>query len=257
MKFQIMTISLLFHICIFANGRSINYAPVDTVQLEFRDITNIVSVDIFESIKTFVLTNGDKETYSSMYNDNPHFSFEGFELYLNPDIGQSNINCDTSKSDFNEIVIRDQNSNPQYYYVNIVRKGDLADAEIHAFEGMVEEKVYLINFDNNNMDSMVNNISQYIEIIKEEVTTHINDPRYKSIDNIAIYPNPANETFNIEIPDTEINSAQLFNSTGKLIKTFVVENGINTFNISELKSGVYFIQFQEKGKSFVWKLVKY
>ncbi|HPE76219.1 MAG TPA: T9SS type A sorting domain-containing protein [Draconibacterium sp.] len=257
MKRLITTISLLFYICILANGRSINYVPVDTVQFEFRDITHIVSVDSFESIKTFVLTNGDRETYSNMYNDNPHFHFEEFELYLNPDIGQANINCDTSKSDFNEVVIKDQNANPQYYYVHVVRKGDLTNAQIHTFEGMVEEKVYLLNFDNNNMDSMINNVSQYIEIIEKEVTTNISYPGYKSIDNIAIYPNPANETLTFESANQEVATCKLYNSTGELLKTLLVENGIYTYNISELKSGIYIIRFQEKEKSFVQKIVKY
>jgi len=48
-------------------------------------------VDLFDLIKTFVLTNGDKETYSNMYNNNPHYSFDGLEAYLNPEIGQGNI----------------------------------------------------------------------------------------------------------------------------------------------------------------------
>ncbi len=253
----LIILHLMLYTSIFSNGKSINYASADTAQLKFRDITYIVSVDSFESIKNFILTNGDRETYSNRYGNNPHCSFDGFELYLNPDIGQLNSDCDTSKSDFNEIVIRDQNSNPQYYYVHVVRKGDLANAQIHTFEGMDEGKVYLLNFDNNNMDSMVNNVSIYIEIIKKEVTTNINDPRYKSIDNIAIYPNPTNETFTIESANHKVVTCQLYNSTGKLLKTLVGENGINTFNISGLKSGIYFIQFQEKGKTIVQKLVKY
>jgi hypothetical protein len=155
MKPQFFTLHLLLFTSIFANGKSIIYAPANTLQLEFRDITHVVSVDLFESIKTFILTNGDRETYSNMYNDNPHYSFDGFESYLNPDIGQFNPDCDTSKSDFNEIVIRDQNAIPQYYYIRIVRKGDIANEQIITYEGMSEDKVYLLNFFDDNIDSLI------------------------------------------------------------------------------------------------------
>jgi hypothetical protein len=41
-----------------------------------------------------------------MYNDNPHYSFTDFDVFLNPDTGQANINCDKQKSDFNHMVFR-------------------------------------------------------------------------------------------------------------------------------------------------------
>lgn len=232
------------------------FNSADTSQLEFCDITHIISVDLFESIKTYVLTNGDKETYSNMYNNNPYSSFDGIELYLNPDIGQLNSNCDTSLSDFNEIVIRDIFANPQYYYIHIVRKGDLVDKQIFTYEGMDENKVYLINFETYNMDSIVNNVSKYIEILIKEVTTNIKARNNGSFFNIQIYPNPANETFTIESANPEVAVCQLFNSTGKLLKTLHLENSINTYNISDLKNGIYFIRIPQKETIVVRKLVK-
>lgn len=168
------TLLVFFVLLPFFMKAKVSFAAADTEQLQFRDITHIVSVDLFESIKTFVLNKGDREAYSSMYNDNPHFTFNEFELYLNPDIGQLNSDCDTSKSDFNEIVIRDIYANPQYYFIRIVRKGDIANEQIITYEGTSEEKVYLRNSnDHDDMDSMVNYVSQYVEIIKKEVTTNI------------------------------------------------------------------------------------
>jgi hypothetical protein len=41
-----------------------------------------------------------------MYNNNPTFRTTNFAFYLNPDGGQSNINCDPMKGDFNTLVIR-------------------------------------------------------------------------------------------------------------------------------------------------------
>jgi len=149
----------------------------------------------------------------------------------------------------------DKNANPQYYYVHMVGKGDLANEQIYTFGGMNEEKVYLLNSDNNNMDSMVNDVSKYLEIIKKTVVTNLNAPNHSSIDHIAIYPYPANETFTIESSNSEISYCKLYNSTGKWIKTLIIENGINTYNISALKSGLYFIHLQNEDGIIVKKLV--
>ena len=41
-----------------------------------------------------------------------------------------------------------------------------------------------------------------------------------------------------------------------LVKNLIIKQGINTYNISELKSGVYFIQIPQKERTVVKKLVK-
>jgi hypothetical protein len=138
---------------------------------EYRDITKNFSIQEFEAIKNFILENGDRQTYCNMYNNNPHYSFEGFEVYLNPEIGQGNINCDPEISDFNEIVIKDQNADPQYYYILIVRQGDLENKEIFFSvpAGMKEEKVYLLKYYEYDLDLMESKIYVYIELINNEI----------------------------------------------------------------------------------------
>jgi hypothetical protein len=96
----------------------------------YRDLSQTLSVREFENIKSFILDNGDRQTYCNMYSDNPHYSFERFEAWLNPETGQRNINCDPEISDFNEIVLRDQDPEPQYFYILIIRRGDLEDEDI-------------------------------------------------------------------------------------------------------------------------------
>ena len=73
----------------------------------------------FEVIKRFVLKKGDRQTYCSMYNQNPHFRFEGFDVYLNPDAGQQNINCDPGLSDFDELVVHDERVPGEYFSVKL------------------------------------------------------------------------------------------------------------------------------------------
>jgi hypothetical protein len=65
-----------------------------------------------DKIKNFVLKIGKRCTYCQLYNNNPCFSTESFDFYLDPDPGgpdnhpQFNLNCDPKKSDFNTLVIR-------------------------------------------------------------------------------------------------------------------------------------------------------
>ena len=69
----------------------------------------------FRAIRSFVLKRGDRQTYCNMYNRNPHYAFSDFDVFFNPDVGQRNINCDPELSGFDELVIRDWNTEPIYY----------------------------------------------------------------------------------------------------------------------------------------------
>ena len=98
-----------------------------------------------------------------MYNNNPHYSFVDFEAYLNPETGQANINCDTELSDFNELVIRGQDSDPQYFHILIVRPGDLNNKQIvkKTLE-MKENKIYLLKYYDYDLNIMKDKVVSYI-----------------------------------------------------------------------------------------------
>ena len=147
------------------DGRSIMTTSVD-----FLDVTYMMNYGDFENIKTFILSNGDRKTLGNMYNDNPHYSFEDFETYLNPEIGQLNINCDPELSDFNIIVIRDQSSDPQYFHLLIVRNGDLENEQIAGnVSGMIEGKIYLLKYYEYDWDTMAEKVRIYIDKMKDIV----------------------------------------------------------------------------------------
>ena len=112
---------------------------------EFCDITDLYPYSDFEEPKTFILDIGDREIFYSMYNDNPHSSFPYFDVFLCPEIGQLNINCNAGISDFNVMVIRDWETDQQYYHVFIVRSGDIESDEILVHEGMRTNHVYLLS----------------------------------------------------------------------------------------------------------------
>ena len=136
-----------------------------------RDITESLSLEEFELVKDFILDQGDREIYCSMYNGNPHYAFEGFDTYLNPETGQQNINCDPAVSDFNELVILKQETPYVYHYLLAIRKGDLANEEI-AFDfldGMKEKRVYLLRYHTYDLDEMEEGVIGFIAEIKNEL----------------------------------------------------------------------------------------
>lgn len=68
-------------------------------------------------IKTqqFILKRGKRETYCSMYSNNPAYGTKSYRFYLNPDTGQENINCDPEKSGFHHLTIRRVDGGPNQY----------------------------------------------------------------------------------------------------------------------------------------------
>jgi hypothetical protein len=151
------------------NGKWINDGRSVILSDAYRDITEMLDIYNFERIINFILENGDRQTYCNMYNNNPHYSFRRFEVYLNPEIGQANMNCDPRISDFNEIVIRDPDSDPQYYYLHIVRSGDPENEQIHTYQGMEADKVYLLNHHDYDLDIMEVEVRGYINTMKDVI----------------------------------------------------------------------------------------
>jgi hypothetical protein len=91
------------------------------------DISDVLSKQKFEEIMKFILTNGDRQTYCQMYNNNPHYAFENFDVYLNPihqRINWLSDNLSYTVSDYDEIVI---DSRYNYYFLRLV------DAKIYIY----------------------------------------------------------------------------------------------------------------------------
>ena len=138
---------------------------------EYRIITDMLSVEEFDQVKSLILQHGDRQLYSAMYFENPHYDFEDFDAYLNPEIGQKNPTCDPEVSDFNEIVILEEMFAFVYYYILVVRKGDLKKEDIsYTFhEGMQEERVYLLRYYDYDLDEMEETVAGFITDMKNEV----------------------------------------------------------------------------------------
>jgi len=73
---------------------------------------------------------------------------------------------------------------------------------------------------------------------------------------LILYPNPAYEIIHLECNDIAVHHGELFNPNGKLIRILPVEQGLNTYIIEDLKTGLYFIKMSGSHGNIIQKLVK-
>jgi hypothetical protein len=77
-------------------------------------------------------------------------------------------------------------------------------------------------------------------------------------DNLPLYPNPARDYLCLRINEREGNyTVLLINSSGRIAKEFIVTNGLNYLNVSELQRGVYFIKIPQISDFQTKKLILY
>jgi hypothetical protein len=67
-----------------------------------------------------------------------------------------------------------------------------------------------------------------------------------------IYPNPANQFLNIQLPANEIFSASIYNSIGQLVS---VSQNQKKINISNLSEGIYFVGIVSGKKHYIKKIL--
>lgn len=78
-----------------------------------------------------------------------------------------------------------------------------------------------------------------------------------NLNTVKLYPNPANDTVNIT-SQSNIKAIKIFDHLGRVVKRITLENEIleKSINLSNLKTGLYFIEVEnEAGKQSV-KLIK-
>lgn len=74
---------------------------------------------------------------------------------------------------------------------------------------------------------------------------------------ISIYPNPSNENITIETRDKNIKSITIINSLGQVcFQTAEINSTILTIDLSDFKTGIYFLQVNNAEVSSVRKIIK-
>lgn len=79
-----------------------------------------------------------------------------------------------------------------------------------------------------------------------------------SNESFFIYPNPANEVLNIEMPNFNNQETKLsvYSLNSQVVKTMTINNKKSTLNIKHLTPGLYFIQLNNGTNSYKMKFVK-
>lgn len=113
---------------------------------------------------------------------------------------------------------------------------------------LTADEDYNNNGDPTDDDTNNNGIPDYLEA---EVALAINDFERA---NFSIYPNPVTDVANFRFDNgLQIEQAKIYAIDGSLVKTFSEKQlSANSVNVSELMSGVYFIQLKS-GKSTIAK----
>ena len=120
----------------------------EKMQKQYIDLSEELPVEKFQDIVQFILKNGDRQTYCNMYNNNPHYKLEEFDIFLNP-INQS-INWSEKKlsnkiSDYNKIVIQNFQENVIYYRLTLSENKILLDIDNQKdFE--IIKKIFLLKY---------------------------------------------------------------------------------------------------------------
>lgn len=64
----------------------------------------------------------------------------------------------------------------------------------------------------------------------------------EKVNSITIFPNPSSQYISIASPLMKINTAEIFNSEGRLVKKAEIKNETYKIDVRDLASGVYFVR---------------
>ena len=78
----------------------------------------------------------------------------------------------------------------------------------------------------------------------------------RSEDDIKMYPNPANETLNIEILQGEYDEIMIFSSNGTLMQSIVPTTALMSVDVSQYTAGMYFVRVVSEGLAYTKRFVK-
>ncbi|MCB0464230.1 MAG: T9SS type A sorting domain-containing protein [Aequorivita sp.] len=91
-------------------------------------------------------------------------------------------------------------------------------------------------------------------VIKINPVLGVNDNELTS--SLSIYPNPTENILQLNHKNHTIDGLKIFDTKGSLIKEFTSPKNTSSINISDLSSGVYFLQISSEGKTVIKKFVK-
>jgi hypothetical protein len=79
-----------------------------------------------------------------------------------------------------------------------------------------------------------------------------------TVPSIAVWPNPTTTNINIDNANRNdlLSAMELFEISGKRLKSQKMEPGLNTMNTSDLPSGIYILKLSGPNQNYSQKIVK-
>lgn len=104
---------------------------------------------------------------------------------------------------------------------------------------------------------------KYISTASEATTWEVDDIQILAYNNVGInenlnnacniYPNPANDIINIELNNNSYSIINIISIDGKIVMEKNIENANQKFDVSNLKSGIYFIRLTNANNNNIVK----
>ena len=70
-----------------------------------------------------------------------------------------------------------------------------------------------------------------------------------------IYPNHVIDILHISVNDASDNGI-IYNTSGVIVKKFILKKGMNTIDVNDLQSGIYVVNFTSEGQTISQKIIK-
>lgn len=84
----------------------------------------------------------------------------------------------------------------------------------------------------------------------------IKDDKVAAAGVVTLYPNPTYNEFNVSVNDTEINSVDVYNLQGQILKSEQANGNQATISVNELPAGVYIVKVYTTSGVIAQRLVK-
>ncbi len=93
--------------------------------------------------------------------------------------------------------------------------------------------------------------------MEESIVLDNNIDNIDSANEVMLYPNPASDMLNIMIPtDTKVSTMNIYNVSGKLIRTLNTNEYQNAINVADFDTGIYFISIETENEVITKKFIK-
>ena len=93
----------------------------------------------------------------------------------------------------------------------------------------------------------------YVRVYEESSLSSQNP----SLEQLAIYPNPSDNNISVEVPGNLIGTKlNIYSTLGRKLAAYTLSETNSQFDISNFKSGIYFLRFESKFGVYTKEIIK-